>query len=34
MLAPSQRNANVNSPEMAHFFVQNILVPCALFSEN
>src|SRR3954463_16750568 len=28
------RKADVCSPEMAHFFAQNILVPCALFSEN
>jgi hypothetical protein len=28
------RDADVHSPEMAHFFAQNILVPCDLFSEN
>jgi hypothetical protein len=22
------------SPEMAHFFMQNIIAPCELFSEN
>jgi hypothetical protein len=24
----------VSSPEMAHFFTQNIIAPCGLFSEN
>jgi hypothetical protein len=24
----------VSSPEMAHFFAQNIIAPCGLFSEN
>jgi hypothetical protein len=24
----------VSSPEMAHFFAQNIIAPCELFSEN
>jgi hypothetical protein len=35
-LSPSctTRKADVCSPEMAHFFAQNILVPRALFSEN
>ena len=30
----AQCKCGLNSPEMAHFFAQNILVPCALFSEN
>src|SRR6185369_12757684 len=36
MPGPSTHNADaaVRSPEMAHFFAQNILVPCDLFSEN
>jgi hypothetical protein len=27
-------DADVHSPEMAHFFGQNIIAPCGLFSEN
>jgi hypothetical protein len=32
--APSHRAADVHSPEMAHFFAQNIIAPYELFSEN
>jgi hypothetical protein len=28
------RDADVHSPEMAHFFAQNIIASCELFSEN
>jgi hypothetical protein len=32
--ASSIRDADVHSPEMAHFSAQNIIAPCELFSEN
>jgi hypothetical protein len=30
----STSDINVRSPEMAHFFAQNLIAPCGLFSEN
>jgi hypothetical protein len=31
---PSSTREDVHSPEMAHFFAQNIIARCDLFSEN
>jgi hypothetical protein len=33
-LRQHSRDADVHSPEMAHFFAQNIIASCELFSEN